>query len=140
MIGALIGLVLFAVLLTLVAMGIWAAVRWEPPGPTLRPGAGFGPALGPGAGPARLPARERAGVADAIAHATWTPAHDEVDGVTRVLVRRAYTGLDGRPVVLDERVLQTFPATDPMWEAQFTEAMSAARLRCAYLNAEESSG
>ena len=36
-----------------------------------------------------------------------------------------------------ERVLESFPAQDPAWEARFTEAMSAARFRCAYLNAEE---
>jgi hypothetical protein len=65
-------------------------------------------------------------------------AHDEVDGVTRVLVRRTYVGLDGRPESLDERVLETFPAQDPAWEARFTEAMSRARYRCSYLNAEES--
>ena len=88
-------------------------------------------------GPAALPARERSELAAAIAHARWAPAHDEVDGVTRVLVRRAYTGLDGRPVVLEERVLETFPAGDPAWEALFTEAMSKARFRCTYLNAEE---
>jgi hypothetical protein len=88
-------------------------------------------------GPAALPARERAELAAAIERARWTPAHDEVDGSTRVLVRRAYTGLDGRPVVLDERVLETFPAQDPAWEARFTEAMSKARFRCSYLNTEE---
>jgi hypothetical protein len=55
-----------------------------------------------------------------------------------VLLRRTYTGLDGRPAVLEERVLETFPAQDPAWEALFTEAMSRARFRCAYLNAEES--
>ncbi len=88
-------------------------------------------------GPGALPARERAELAAAIARARWTPAHDEVDGVTRVLVRRSYTGLDGQPVVLEERVLETFPATDPAWEAQFTEAMSKARFRCTYLNTEE---
>ena len=64
-------------------------------------------------GPGALPARERAELAAAIARARWTPAHDEVDGVTRVLVRRSYTGLDGQPVVLEERVLETFPANDP---------------------------
>ncbi len=85
-----------------------------------------------------LPARQRAELAAAIDRARWVPAHDEVDGMTRVLVRRTYTGLDGRQAVLDERVLQTFPAQDPAWEARFTEAMSAARFRCAYLNAEES--
>ena len=84
-----------------------------------------------------LPSRQRAELAAAIAGARWVPGHDEVDGVTRVLVRRIYTGLDGRPAVLDERVLETFPAQDPAWEARFTEAMSAARFRCAYLNAEE---
>ena len=90
-----------------------------------------------GTGGAPLPARQRAELAAAIAQARWVPAHDEVDGTTRVLVRRAYVGLDGRPEVLDERVLETFPAQDPAWEARFTEAMSAARFRCAYLNAEE---
>ncbi|UOX99810.1 hypothetical protein [Blastococcus sp. PRF04-17] len=90
------------------------------------------------AGPGRLPPRERAELAAAIDRARWVPAHDEVDGTTRVLVRRTYVGLDGRPVVLEERVLETFPAQDPGWEARFTEAMSNARFRCAYLNAEES--
>ena len=84
-----------------------------------------------------LPSRKRAELAAAIAQARWVPAHEEVDGTTRVLVRRVYTGLDGRPVVEDERVLETFPAQDPAWEARFTEAMSAARYRCDYLNAEE---
>ena len=88
-------------------------------------------------GATALPARQRAELASAIAQARWAPAHDEVDGLTRVLVRRSYTGLDGRPEVLDERVLETFPAQDPAWEARFTEAMSTARYRCAYLNAEE---
>ncbi len=87
------------------------------------------------AGP--LPPRQRAELAAAIAQARWVPGHDEVAGTTRVLVRRVYTGLDGRPVLLEERVLETFPAHDPAWEARFTEAMSAARFRCAYLNAEE---
>jgi hypothetical protein len=84
-----------------------------------------------------LPSRQRAELAAAIAQARWVPAHDEVDGTTRVLVRKVWTGLDGRPVVQDERVLETFPARDPAWEARFTEAMSAARYRCDYLNAEE---
>jgi hypothetical protein len=90
------------------------------------------------AGPGRLPGRERAELAAAIAQARWLPGHDEVDGTTRVLLRRTYTGLDGRPAVLEERVLETFPAQDPGWEALFTEAMSNARFRCTYLNAEES--
>ena len=80
-------------------------------------------------GPVALPARRRAELATAIAQAQWTPAHDEVDGTTRVLVRRSYTGLDGQPVVLEERVMETFPAQDPAWEALFTEAMSKARFR-----------
>ncbi|CAA9227839.1 MAG: hypothetical protein AVDCRST_MAG52-858 [uncultured Blastococcus sp.] len=88
-------------------------------------------------GGASLPSRQRAELAAAIAQARWVPAHDEVEGTTRVLVRRTCTGLDGRPEVLDERVLETFPAQDPAWETRFTEAMAAARYRCAYLNAEE---
>ncbi|SOC51451.1 hypothetical protein SAMN05660748_3730 [Blastococcus aggregatus] len=95
-------------------------------------------ALRQNAAVAPLPSRQRAQLAAAVAQARWVPAHDEIDGTTRILVRRTYTGLDGLPAVLDERVLQTFPAQDPAWEARFTEAMSAARFRCAYLNAEES--
>ena len=110
------------VLAVLVALGtagwtLWKALRTSPEG--------------------ALPSRQRAELAAAIAGARWVPAHEEVDGTTRVLVRRVYTGLDGRPVVQDERVLETFPARDPAWEARFTEAMSAARYRCDYLNAEE---
>lgn len=84
-----------------------------------------------------LRSRQRAELAAAIEQARWVPAHDEVDDTTRVLVRRTCIGLDGRPEVLDERVLETFPARDPAWEARFTEAMAAARYRCTYLNAEE---
>ncbi len=116
-------LVLFGLVLALIALGGWAA--WT----ALR-------LPGPGA-PRALPARQRAEIAAAVAQARWVPGHDEVDGVTRVLVRRTYTGLDGLPAVLEERVLQSFPADDPGWEARFTEAMAAARFRCAYLNAEE---
>ena len=95
-------------------------------------------ALRQGSAGAPLPSRQRAEVAAAVAQARWVPGHDEVDGATRVLLRRTYTGLDGLPVVLEERLLETFPAHDPGWEARFTEAMSTARFRCAYLNAEES--
>jgi hypothetical protein len=118
-------LVLVMALLALLVLGgvaAWTALR----------------SAAPGAGVALLPPRERAALAAAIAGARWEPAHDEVDGTTRVLLRRVYTGLDGRPAVLEERVFETFPARDPAWEARFTEAMSNARFRCAYLNAEES--
>jgi hypothetical protein len=118
-------LVLFLGLLALAGWSVWRA---------LQPGAD------PGARTPRLPARDRAWVAEAIASARWAPAHDEVDGVTRVLLRRSYTGLDGRPAVLEERVFRTFPARDPAWEARFTEAMADARFRCGYLNAEGSAG
>ena len=104
--------------LLLVGRALWAALRQSAAGP--------------------LPSRQRAELAAAIAQARWAPGHDEVAGETRILVRRTYTGLDGRPEVLEERVLETFPAQDPAWEARFTEGMSAARFRCAYLNAEES--
>ncbi|MGZ4509711.1 MAG: hypothetical protein ACXVX8_15570 [Blastococcus sp.] len=114
-------LVVFAIFLALLVLGGWYV--WT----ALRPGGEAG----------RLPPRERAELAMAIERARWVPGHDETDGVTRVLVRRSYTGLDGRPVVLEERVLETFPANDPAWEGLFTEAMSKARFRCQYLNAEE---
>jgi hypothetical protein len=96
-------------------------------------------ALAPaGGGPRALPARDRAWLAAQIAGARWTVAHDEVEGTTRILLRRGYTGLDGRPAVLEERVFETFSSDDPAWEARFTEAMAGARFRCTYLNAEDS--
>jgi hypothetical protein len=123
MILGLIELALIALVLGLLVFGGWTLWRMLE---------------GEAAGPGRLPGRARAELAAAIAQARWLPGHDEVDGTTRVLLRRTYTGLDGRPAVLEERVLETFPAHDPGWEARFTEAMSNARFRCAYLNAEES--
>jgi hypothetical protein len=118
-------LVAVAVVLGLLVLGTWWA--WT----VVR---------GAGTSPPRLPPGRRAELAAAIAAARWSPAHDEVDGATRILLRRSYTGLDGRPVTLEERVLETFPADDPAWEAAFTEAMARARFRCAYLNTEESEG
>jgi hypothetical protein len=106
--------------LLLYGLGVWSA----------------GPAAPTGARPARLP--RRAAQADAVARARWAPAHDEVDGETRVLLRRAYARPDGLPVVLEDRVYATFPSSDPAWEARFIEAMSGARFRCSFLNAEES--
>ena len=64
----------------------------------------------------------------------------EVDGRTRVLLRHSYAGPDGLPVVLEDRVYTAFASDDPAWETLFTEAMSGARFRCSYLNAEESAG
>jgi hypothetical protein len=125
MVFALAELALVALIIGLLVLGGWAAwtaLRSGPPGPG-------GPRLAP---------RPRAQLAAAIAQARWEPGHDEVDGVTRVLVRRTYTGLDGFPTVLEERVLESFSAADPAWEALFTEAMAKARYRCTYLNAEES--
>jgi hypothetical protein len=120
-------LVVFLVLVVLVGAGgwwVWSYLRRD--------------AVGSGA-PA-LPARERAWLAESIARARWAPAHDEADGQTRILLRRTYTGLDGRPVVLEERVLEGFSVQDPSWEARFTEAMARARFRSSYLNEEESAG
>ena len=85
-------------------------------------------------------ARHQARLANAVARARWVPAHDEVDGETRVLLRRSYAGPDGLPVVLEDRLYTAFASDDPAWEALFTEAMSGARFRCSYLNAEESAG
>jgi hypothetical protein len=119
-------LALVALVLGLLVLGGWAAwtaLRADPIGP---------------AGVRRLAPRPRAELAAAIAQSRWEPGHDEVDGVTRVLLRRTYIGLDGRPAVLEERVLESFPSADPAWEALFTEAMAKARFRCGYLNAEES--
>jgi hypothetical protein len=120
-------LLVLLVLLTLLGLGGWALWNY------LRRD-------GVGSGQAALPARERAWLAESIAAARWSPGHDEVDGLTRILLRRSYTGLTGHPEVLEERVLESFPAQDPGWEARFTEAMSRARFRCAYLNGEESAG
>ena len=127
MVLAVIELALLLLLVGLLGLGAWAYWRaWVGPRPR--------PAIG---SPAVLPAGARAELAAAIASARWAPAHDEVDGATRVLVRKSYTGLDGRPEVLEERVIVTFPATDPEWEVRFIEGMGQARFRCTYLNAEE---
>ena len=82
--------------------------------------------------PAPAPARWQP-----LTSARWTAGHDEVDGTTRVLLRRIGPGPDGRTQVLEERVFDSFPAHDPAWEARFTEAMAGARYRCAYLEREE---
>lgn len=121
MLIGLIEVALVGLVFALLALGFWAA--WT----ALR-----------GAPGGALGGRRRAELAAAIGQARWVPGHDEVEDTTRVLLRRSYTGLDGRPAVLEERVFETFPARDPAWEARFTEAMSAARFRCSYLNAEDS--
>jgi hypothetical protein len=125
------GAVLAAVVLIalLAFLGTWAWRVLQSPGQVQTAG-----------GPRVLPPWDRARQERAIAAARWTTAHDELDGVTRVLLRRTCTGLDGRPEVLEERVFETFPARDPLWEARFTEAMSNARFRARYLNAEEDQG
>lgn len=122
---ALADLLVVLVLVALLGLGAWygwQALRGDRPAPT---------------GADRVAERDREWVARAIAGARWSPAHDERDGQTRVLVRRAYTGLDGHPVVLEDRVLETFAVDDPAWEVRFTEAMSRVRFRCRYLNAED---
>jgi hypothetical protein len=126
MVVALVELLLLLAVVGLLIYGIavWSARPTVPPGPRQQ----------------RLPRRHQAELADAVARARWAPAHDEVDGVTRVLLRRSYAGPDGLPVVLEDRVYTAFPATDQAWESRFTEAMSGARFRCSYLNAEESAG
>jgi hypothetical protein len=120
-------IVVFLVLVGLVVAGGWAV--WNVVRRSSLPG-----------GASALSSRERTWLADSIAQARWVAAHDEVDGQTRVLVRRQYTGLDGRPAVAEERVIEAFPAQDPAWEARFTEGMARARFRCGYLNGEESAG
>jgi hypothetical protein len=114
------------VVLALLGLGVWAvrtalAGRGDP-------------------GRRELADRDRLRVARAVAAARWAPAHDEADGRTRVLLRKTYTGLDGMPVVLEERVLEAFASDDPAWEARFTEAMARARFRCGYLNSEDAGG
>jgi hypothetical protein len=136
MVVAVVELALALLLVALLALGARMAWRaWTGAG-ALGTGAG---ALGAGAAPGVLPPGVRAEVAAAIAAARWAPAHDEVDGRTRVLVRKAWTGLDGHPQVLEERVVTSFPADDPEWEVRFIEGMGQARFRCTYLNAEECS-
>lgn len=125
MVLPLVELLVVLLLVGLLVLGAWSLwnvwVGWRPVGRSEK---------------GALPPAQRAEVAAAIEAARWAPAHDEVDGVTRVLVRKAYTGLDGHPVVLEERVIGTFPADDPGWEVRFIEGMSQARFRCTYLNAE----
>ena len=123
--GAVLAAVVLIALLAFLGAWVWRVVQAQ------------GQVQTAGGGPRVLPPWDRARQERAIAAARWTTAHDEVDGETRVLLRRTCTGLDGRPEVLDERVFETFPAQDPLWEARFTEAMARARFRCRYLNAEE---
>lgn len=125
MVGALAGVVL--AILALAALVVLLGRAVLPAGPVVGRGAW-------------LPSRRRAEVAASIAGARWSAAHDERDGVTRVLCRRSCTGPDGWPLVLEERVLTTIPSSDPDWEPRFTEAMAQARFRCDYLNTEESAG
>ncbi len=125
MVGALAGVVVAVLALAALAVLLGRAVLPA------------GPAEGRGL---RLPAGRRAEVARTIAGARWSAAHDERDGVTRVLLRRSCTGLDGWPLVLEERVLATIPSAAPDWEPRFTEAMAQARFRCEYLNTEEQAG
>jgi hypothetical protein len=75
--------------------------------------------------------------AKALATARWVPAHDEIDGRTRILLQRAATSRDGSRDVLEQRVFRDFPADDELWQARFTEAMSEARFRCEVLNSED---
>jgi len=98
------------------------------------------PALPAGRRGVRLPPRRRAEVARTLEEARWSAAHDERDGMTRVLLRRSCTGPDGWPLVLEDRVFATFPTSDPDWEPRFTEAMAQARFRCEYLNTEDAAG
>ncbi len=122
MVGALAGLVGLAVMCALVWLLLGAArMTFGVPAPVS----------------ARQRERDAETMARALAGARWGPAHDEVDGTTRVLVQRSCTGPDGQPLVLDRRVLETWPAADPAWEARFTEAMARARFRCNVLNAED---
>lgn len=128
MVLALIELALLLLVVGLLGVGAWAYWRaWKGPQQARELGTTH-----------VLPPVVRAELAAAIAAARWGPAHDEVDGATRVVVRRSYTGLDGRPEVLEERVIATFAADDPEWEVHFIEGMSRARFRCTYLNAEGS--
>jgi hypothetical protein len=98
------------------------------------------PALPTGRRGGRLPPRRRAELVRSLESARWAAAHDEQDGMTRVLLRRSCTGPDGWPLILEERVFATIPASDPEWEPRFTEAMAQARFRCDYLNTEEAAG
>ena len=128
MVLVVIELALLLVVVGLLALGAWAYWRaWVGPRQIAAPGSS-----------AVLPPSARADLAAAIAAARWAPAHDEVDGATRVLVRKSYTGLDGRPETLEERVIATFASDDPEWEVRFIDGMSQARFRCTYLNAEDS--
>ena len=87
MVLGLIELAFVLLVIGLLGVGAWAYWRaWVGPRPAIALDAAH-----------VLPAGARAELAAAIAAARWAPAHDEVDGATRVLVRRSYTGLDGRP-------------------------------------------
>jgi hypothetical protein len=64
----------------------------------------------------------------------WQTAHYEVDGATRVVVRKVLP--DGVTVV-DEQLVATVPVDDPGYDASFLDAMARARERLALFEAED---
>jgi len=64
----------------------------------------------------------------------WRIAHHDVDGVTRVVLRKVSSSGAG---VLDEHLVATVHVDDPEYDAKFLTAMAAARERQALFEAEE---
>ena len=72
--------------------------------------------------------------AAAEAGAQWSDAHDTVDGVTRVLVRRTARLPSGEERVLAESVIEEVPDGDPDWHGRFDAARARAYDRAIDLN------
>ena len=70
----------------------------------------------------------------AVRAGTWTVAHYEAGGTTRVVVQRVSTRADD---VLDEHVVAEIPVEDPGYDQKFLAAMSAARERRALFESED---
>jgi hypothetical protein len=68
--------------------------------------------------------------------ARWQVTHYEVNGATRVVLRKVLP--DGATVV-DEHVVASLPVDDPDYDSRFLEAMAQARQRLALFESEEDS-
>ena len=70
----------------------------------------------------------------AVAAGRWRVDHYEVDGHTRVVVRKVSTG---GARVLDEHVIAEIAVSDPDYDELFMTAMATARQRKAIFDTEE---
>ncbi len=73
--------------------------------------------------------------AQAIHQASWSPHHESVGSLERVVARRVAV-VDNDEIVLDEHEIATIPTDADDYDERFLFAMSAARARAALQNSE----